>query len=162
MRGNYNIRSLNTELHATRQEFVELMFSHSIITKPTRLTSRSAPLIHNIFCNSKPGTQCIYNRILFTAITDNFTVFHIDYSSWIQTEPHYLKKRIYSEHNMGIFRSLLHDHEWAWVLASSDRQGSYTTFHNELSIYNQAFPVKTMKLGYKDRKFWITQALKSP
>ena len=62
---------------------------------------------------------------------------------------------------MRIFRNLLLDHEWARVLASSDSQGAYTTFHNEFSaVYNQAFPVKTLKLGYKNRKSWLKPALK--
>ena len=162
--GDYNINLLNTEQHAPSQEFVDLMFSHSIIpviTKPTRVTSRSATLIVNIFSNNILDTQCIYNGILFTDITDHFPVFHIDYSSRIKTEPQYIKKRIYSEHNVRIFRNLPHDHEWARVFASSDSHGAYTTFRNEFSaIYNQVFPVKTLNLGYKNRKSWLTPALK--
>ena len=52
---DFNISLLNYFTHGPTQEFVDLLYSHSLlpcITKPTRVTAKSASLIDNIFCNS--------------------------------------------------------------------------------------------------------------
>ena len=52
--GDYNKSLLNYDTHEPTQECADLMYSHSLfpcITKPTRLTAKSASLIDNIFCN---------------------------------------------------------------------------------------------------------------
>ena len=50
--GDFNINLLNVEKHAPSQEFLDLLFSYSLIptiNKPTRVTKLSASLIAYIF-----------------------------------------------------------------------------------------------------------------
>ena len=76
--GDFNINLLNTDSHHATQEFADIMYSHAIIpniTKPMRVTKKSATLIDNIFCNSLFTTQKILSGILFTDLSDHFPVF---------------------------------------------------------------------------------------
>ena len=46
-------------------------------------------------------------------------------------------------------------------MTSSSTQSAYTIFHNEFTnLYNITFPVKTIKIGYKNRKPWLSPNLK--
>ena len=108
--GDFNVNLLSTEHHAPSQEFLDLLMSHSIIptiTKPTRVTHRSATLIDNIFCGSLFHTDKLFSGLLYTDITDHFPIFHIDYSSVTTSEPQYIQKRIYSENNITLIKGLL-------------------------------------------------------
>ena len=81
--GDYNINLLNVDKHAPIQDFADAMFSHSffpVITKPTRVTDKSATLIDNIFYNNYVENSSSWAGILYTDISDHFPVYHIDYS----------------------------------------------------------------------------------
>ena len=163
--GDWNINLLNIENHEPSQEFFDIMMSNSLIptiTKPTRVTHRSATLIDNIFCNSLFDNDQLFSGILYTDISDHLPIFHIDYSSKKKVLPQYIKKRIYSDSNITNFKTLLSAQEWTSVLDSTDPQISYSKFHEIYSkLYNMAFPLKNIKIGYKTRKPWLTEELKN-
>ena len=158
--GDFNINLLNIEKHQDSQEFVDMMYSQTLfpnITKPTRVTMKSATLIDNIF-SPYIGDQQIFNGILYTDITDHFPVFHIDYSSSIRPPPRLIKKRIFSQTNIEKFSSSVSQHNWDSVLNTDDPQVAYTTFYNDfITLYNDCFPLKTIKPGYNNRKPWLTE-----
>ena len=82
--GDFNVNILNSDNHLPTREFVDSLFSHSFIpkiTKPTRVTNRSATLIDNIFSNVPPDSECDLSGILYTDISDHFPVFYIDNSN---------------------------------------------------------------------------------
>ena len=98
---------------------------------------------------------------MYTDISDHFPIFHIDYSSQVVPEPQIIRKRVYSDSNKTRFENLIRNHDWSDVLASTDPQAAYTLYHKEFAeIYDIAFPIKNIKLGYKTRKPWLTDALK--
>ena len=81
--GDYNINLLNIDKHAASQDFADAMFSHSFfptISKPTRVTDKSATLIDNIFFNNYVQNSRSLAGILDTDISDHFPVYHIDFS----------------------------------------------------------------------------------
>ena len=52
--GDYNINLLNYDVHNNTAEFTDIMYANSfipLVTRPTRITLSSAPLIDNIFTN---------------------------------------------------------------------------------------------------------------
>ena len=74
--GDFNLDLLRYEEHAVTQEFIDSLFSNMfipIITRPTRLTAHTAPLIDNIFTNCL--TQNITNGIIINDISDNPPIF---------------------------------------------------------------------------------------
>ena len=74
--GDYNISLMNKESHGPSQEFAEMMYSsmYPCITKPTRVTTKRASLMDNIFCNSIPRSS-LFTGILYTDIQTNFPYF---------------------------------------------------------------------------------------
>ena len=73
--GDFNINLLNEDVHTPTNEFIDLMTSYSFypsITKPTRITTKSATLIDNIFTNSHTKQTA---GILVTDISDHLPIF---------------------------------------------------------------------------------------
>ena len=61
------------------------------ITKPTRVTSKTASLIDNIFCNYIVDNQDVFTGILYTDISEHFPIFDIDKATENKNPPKYLK-----------------------------------------------------------------------
>ena len=60
--GDFNLNLLNADTHNDTQGFIDFMYSVSLfstITKPTRVTSITATLIDNIFCNNIMSEEAI-------------------------------------------------------------------------------------------------------
>ena len=64
--------------------------------------------------------------------------------------------------NMERFSSIMNEKNWNSVLHSNDAQNAYTAFHNQFSdVYNTCFPVKVFKWGYRNRKPWLSDGMKT-
>ena len=77
--GDYNVNLLSSDKHGPTQDFADLMYSHSLfpsITKPTRVTNKSATLIDNIFCNKLIDNHIVLSGILYTDISDHLPIFY--------------------------------------------------------------------------------------
>ena len=161
--GDYNINLLNSDKHPATQEFIDTMFSYSMlpcITKPTRVNSKTATLIDNIFHNDL-SIKSTFAGILYTDITDHFPVFLIDHSSKRSDEPKFIRARNYCPDNIAAFSMALRAHDWSAVMLSGDPQEAYSTFHKLfLRLYEKFFPVKSVKIGYKNNKPWLSDGLK--
>lgn len=162
--GDFNINLLGIDKHQASQEFIDTLFSFSFIpniTKPTRITSKSATLIDNIFCNNLLQNNHIFTGILYTDITDHLPIFHLDYSSNVSKEADYFMKRVYSPANKERFVNSLSSENWESVLNTENPQQAYSLFLTKyLAIYDTCFPVKTIKSGYKNKKPWLSESLK--
>ena len=74
--GDYNIDLLHHQSHNKTNEFLETMFSHNmypLISKPTRINTRSCTLIDNIFMNA--FHENVETGLLYTDISDHFPIF---------------------------------------------------------------------------------------
>ena len=160
--GDYNINLLNADKHALTQDFADIMFSHSFIpciTKPTRITNNSATLIDNIFSNNL--SENTFTGLLFTDISDHLPIFYLDYTNSVKPLDKPVKRRIYSEENVSRFKLALDRIEWNEVMSLDDAQEAYSHFHKVYTdLYKEHFPLKTLKLGYKNRKPWLSEGLK--
>ena len=162
--GDYNISLLNYDTHGPTQEFADLMYCHSLfpcITKPTRVTAKSASLIDNIFCNSDVNNDNVFNGILYTDISDHFPIFHIDNSCATKTPCPYLKKRVFfrAKYWTILFKSTKQKLVW-FVIMQWTGLGVYSVFEFHNGIIWYLFPLRTVKRGYKTRKPWLTEGLK--
>ena len=162
--GDFNINLLNADKHVATQDFTDMMFSQSFlphITKPTRITSRSATLIDNIFTNHLPQNEHVLTGILYNDVSDHLPVFYIDFCNVAQKMKTTFKKRIYSTENISKFKSALQETDWDEVMSMNDAQQAYSHFHNVYTeLYDTNFPLKEFKIGYKTRKPWLSEGLK--
>jgi hypothetical protein len=160
--GDYNINLLNTDSHVPTAEFVELMFANHftpLINKPTRVTERSATLIDNVYCNQANHESL--QGILITDITDHYPIFNIVTEFSVCVKRNIVKKRIYKKESLCKFNDLIEHTDWSDVVSANDAQVSYSLFHEKVNkAYNEAFPIETIRIGYKNRKCWLTSCLK--
>ena len=163
MMGDYNINIINSD-HNETQNFVDIMFEYGFmpcISKPTRVTSKSATLIDNIFTNNYSSYSNSLNGILYTDVSDHFPTFHIDVMSLTDNESKYIHKRDFNKPNIEKFNARIADIDWIDVLSNNDAQNSYSLFQEKFAcIYDECFPLRYVKLGYKDRKPWLSDGLK--
>ena len=76
--GDYNANLLQVNSHKATSDFLDTLYSKHfipLINKPTRVTSRGASLIDNIFSNYV--TENNISGILYSDISDNFQVFRL-------------------------------------------------------------------------------------
>ena len=161
--GDLNINLLNCDKHIPSNEFLNLMYAHSyipLISKATRISKSSATLIDNIFTNNIMFDNM--NGILVTDISDHFPIFTIAKHATRKQIPITKDIRIFNEINISKFKTKLQMTDWGPILATREPQSGYDLFKKEFSkAYDNAFPIKRIKVGYKNRLPWLSQALKN-
>ena len=163
--GDYNANIINYDKHTPTQELLDLFYSYLLlpfITKPTRVTTKSATLIDNIFCNDISNISNIFSGILYSDVSDHFPIFFIDNNKRHKKENKYLFKRTINQENIDKFSEKLTDQDWDEVTQNNDAQSSFTEFYTTYNkLYDECFPIKRVKLGYSTRKSWIPQNIKN-
>ncbi len=162
--GDFNINLLNTATHGPTQEFINNMYSHSIyptINKPTRITKYSATLIDNIFTNNVNSLNTAQG-ILFTDISDHLPVFHIiEIQNNNTVKDKSITVRLMNENRTESFVRNVSDYDWESIRSETDANDSYRLFASVMSkLYNDAFPIRTIRIKHDNRKPWLTEALK--
>jgi hypothetical protein len=162
--GDFNINLLKHDKHASTSEFLDLFYSHSfypLITKPTRIHDNSATLIDNIFCNFSQMDNFV-NGIMFTDISDHFPIFSVNKTQNVANCQKYHSCRSYTQFNYEKFQHEVNTFDWNKIYDFNDCQEAFTFFHtNFKNIHDQCFPLKQVKVGYSNRKPWLSRGLKN-
>ena len=164
--GDHNIKLLNSDSHLPTADFFDLMYSNSylpLINKPTRVTQQTVSLIDNIYSNCTTNIQ-VFKGILHTLeISDHFPVFAICPKKVVFNEnKEFIYRRSLSRQNCEKFISILSEFDWDLLLREQNPQSAFTLFHKQITMfYNTCFPIKRIKIGYKTRKFWLPENIKS-
>lgn len=162
--GDFNINLLNTNNHKITADFVELMFSYfymPLINKPTRIKNDSATLIDNILCNDVMYMES-NNGILCTDISDHFPVFSVMKAKREQANPEYIIKRIVNDVNIQKFKDKLSTIDWGNLIGNNGCQEAFSLFHSTfIRLYEECFPLKKIKISYRNRKSWLSLGLKN-
>ena len=161
--GDFNINLLNIDTHLPSSEFIESFYSFGIfplINKPTRVTDNSTTLIDNIFSNEVLNENMI-NGIFYTKITDHFPIFSINCNKVIEKPKLVRKARSYSKKNIELFEQKLQGNKFHDVTEILDGKNAFDTFYKRFCLlYEECFPIKQVKQGYKNKKGWLTEGLK--
>ena len=162
--GDFNINLLNADSHILTSEFIELMFSTSLlptINKPTRVGRSSATIIDNIFINNT-HYNVIDAGILTSDISDHFPVFCITpFNEHSSSRVNYVTKRKYNDLNKAKFESRMSEINWNLCYNESDCQKAFTFFYdNFMECFNYAYPRSNVKIGYKNKKPWLSDEIK--
>ena len=162
--GDFNINLLNIDSHSHSSDFLDLMYSYGfmpLINKPTRVTSQSATIIDHIYCNDVHNSHLL-NGILVTDITDHYPIFSININQDIQAKTLYFTNRSLCDNNIDTFVDKLRLCDWNDVYTQNNVNDAFQHFYVYFTkTYNECFPVKTHKTGYKNRKTWLTRGLKT-
>ena len=163
--GDYNINLLNYENHQHTSDFIDQLHSNSfisLINKPTRVKTQSATLIDDIFTNSLSDMEHTIQGIIYSDISDNFPIIHINYSFQAANLVSEIVVRNLSQRNKQAFCRAVSEVDWGPLYISGNAQESFTWFHSTLSrLYNKHFPKQIMNKKYNTRKMWLTELLKN-
>ena len=140
--GDFNINLLHTDTHTPTTDFIEVMNSCSMcpsITKPTRITYKSATLIDNIFTNSHHKHIA---GLILTDISDHLPIFISTNLSAYQNEETYsnVDVREINDQNICKFNQKLGSVDWDDVCCSNDVDTTYNCFIDKFNVlYNVVF-----------------------
>ena len=163
--GDYNINMLNVDIHNLSSEFLNLMYSFAffpVINKPTRISKNTSSLIDNIFCNDIIE-NVLFNGILYTDISDHPPIFSIINKSKTKCDTDkFVHKRIYNSINNQKFCNMMERVDWNFVLSPGNCQQAFSAFYDKFKqCYESCFPKQKIKLGYHNRKIWLSKGLKT-
>ena len=156
LHGDFNLDLLKHSSEQACQSIIDIASTYGflqIVSRPTRITDRSATLIDHIYTNNLEDT--ISCNILTTDISDHLaivTTINLDNTS---TSPYRLATRAnldpaeanttrkFNEANNYKFRELILEENWDEILENSDADEQFTNFNNAYNrIYDSAYPVK--------------------
>ena len=144
----------------------DVLYSYNVfplITKPTRVTEKTATLIDHIWTNNFDVDTHHIQGILCTSMTDHYALFHIAGNTSNDNAPKGLPlmRRDMSQKNIMKFIDEMKLTSWQSVLDENNTQLAYSIFHETVSsTYNTCFPLKKISKKYYINKPWLTSALK--
>lgn len=160
--GDLNIDLMKKYTNSQIFDFINTVASsgfYPIINRPTRVNSRSATNIDNIYTNV--FCSSIISGIFVTDITDHFPIFYIS---------HFLDRVNNSKSKSFSFRKVtiencnrlsvdLANADWSEVYQENDTERAYDVFYEKfIGYYNEHFPVQTkhIKKRKRNRKPWVS------
>ncbi|MFZ2539700.1 MAG: reverse transcriptase family protein [Oscillospiraceae bacterium] len=166
--GDFNVDLLNNNNES--QSFMNLLFSYGLyprVDRPTRITSKTATLIDNIFTNVHDIELNSGVRIadlgsdhlpVYTILPSNAKTVNIHQQ---ESRTEYITKRIYSDENINNFKIALNGTDWSPVYMAIGAQNKYTCFENIINILiSKHFPTTRVKMKTKQiEKPWISKAI---
>ena len=139
--GDYNIDLLKHGNHSQTEQFLDIMYSNSLIPmiyKPTRETSTTATLIDNIFTNSYNVDNLLLQGLLIADISDHHEQFQLI--------------RLYNERRINEYKDSICNIEWS-ILDTYETCEAYFSHFLKMfkSVYDKSFPVIKVKKQYRNR-----------
>ena len=161
--GDFNLDLIKSQQHSGTGEFLGLLQEvglHHLISLPTRITSKSATLIDNIF--STDIAHDVSSGLLLSSISDHFPVFAFFGGTEVPLKegPEYSLRRVIGDRGKLRFREWLG--EWGETVAPRVETVAEDAarFRNELRDgYNKCFPQKKVRIRRIDKtKPWLNDA----
>lgn len=159
--GDFNINMLSLERN--KQVLLDLFLSYgleNVIDVPTRVTDVSETLIDLCFI---PQTNVIEAGVLISDVSDHMPIF-VFFNPHSKTHRMRANKafklRKINKSNVAAFQTAVSETSWSYLYQLTDPVIAYNYFINHLKkLYDEAFPVTTIKQNKKCRKPWITTVL---
>ena len=164
--GDLNIDFLKSDDHKSTGALLDVLYSYNVfplITKPTRVTEKTATLIDHIWTNNFDVDTNHIQGILCTSMTDHYAIFHIagniSHDNIVKDLPNL--RRDIGQKNIKKFIDEMKIISWQSVLDENNTHLAYSKFHEIVSSkYNACFPLKKISKQYYVNKPWLSWALK--
>ena len=163
--GDYNIDILNNEVHSQTSDFIDMMYSYSLvplINRPTRITNNSATLVDNIVSNNLHDLHKSTQAVSITDISDHLPIIHINWNFKDCNEELSIIRRSNTKKNREQFKQAMNNINWTELYSMSVTQSAFSYFHNVIKgLHDKRFPKKQINLRHNCRKPWLTTGLKN-
>ena len=129
---------------------IDVFYSNNVfplITKPTRVTDKTATLIDHILTSNFDVNASHTQGNLCNSILDHYAVFHIVCNTMMNDSlnDNEVIKRNMSHRNIMRFINEMKNQNWQSVLNESDSQTAYSKFHEIISSnFSARFPYRKM------------------
>ena len=164
--GDINLDLMKYESHSKTSQYLDLLFSNSLIpliNRPTRITDRTATLIDHIYTNNYNINDKLHQGILVTDISDHLIILHVWQKEKIgasSEEESYIIRQV-NEKNKETYKQNLIDYNWNELLVYESSDKAFSKFYEiHTKIFNQSFPLKRVKKIYRNRIPWLSSDLK--
>ena len=161
--GDYNIDLLKHGSHSQTEQFLDIMYSNSLIPmmyKPTREASTTATLIDNIFINSYNVDNLLLQCPLIADISDCHAIFDIQ-DKYIHENDLFQLIRLCNERRINEYTGIICDIDWSILDRYETCEAYFSHFLKMLkSVYDKSFPVIKVKKQYVNRLLWLSTNLK--
>ena len=162
--GDYNINTLNEmqESETLNQELSNIFSSdyyHKLINLPTQARKNSSTPLDNIYTNIPDCyNTCTSGVLLFFTQSDHYPVFTIrKYVKSPKPKTH-SSKRCHSYKNIANFKKHMKCINWNHIYNSNVIELQFECFiNNIINIFNQSYPIESLKIMYKNRNPWINR-----
>ena len=141
--GDFNFDLLKFDLNDTINDFLSKFYDHNmfpLIDRPTRITSSSATLLDNIFCNC--FTHKIKSGVLISDLTDHYPIFQCTSSNlhFVRNKLPPDKSRLFNRNRLDCFTDSIKQINWDDILSFNSTVDAYNAFiHKFLLAYNRYF-----------------------
>ena len=148
--GDLNIYFLKSDAHISTNSLIDVLYLYSnnvcpIITKPIRVTNKSATLFNHILTNNFDVNARHFQEILCNSISDHYAFLYIACNTMMNNTA--LIKRNMSYRNMIKFINEMKTQNGQCVLNEIDPQTAYSRFREIISSkYNSYFPYRKQKI----------------
>ena len=132
------------------------------ITKPTRVTHRSATLIDNIYVDAE-CTKNVKSFIATTDLSDHFLCVAVIQDDSLSEENVIYRSRKFNDTVLRNIKGMLLNKDWSYLEHLSVDAGSQEIFDQIEIAMNWYAPVRqiALKPKYKEREPWYTIGLKT-
>ena len=162
---DHNMDLLKTHLHPQTNEFLEINLKRNLlptISKPTRITTKSATLIDNIFLSTKLQNN-IESNIIMNDMSDHLPcLVVIKNQRKCMKESKTIISRLLTDNNLDKINEELANINWDKELTSDTIEEDFNKFHNKLcAIIDTYAPEKKRKISAKKlvQDPWITKGI---
>ena len=162
-----NIDLLKSNEHTNTRKFLDLILDSGlwpVITRPTRITQRSATLIDNIYISK--NLQCKFDSaILVDDISDHLPLVALLRQTKItdMSPIEFMSCRL-NNTKISRIHQKLHTTDWNGILNSEDINANTNQFMSELeAVMNTEAPLQTVRISGKWRykEPWITKGIEA-
>ena len=165
--GDFNVDTSSAIINPniTVNNFQNMFLSYfytPLIDKFTRVDEKrgTSSLLDNIYTNVTHTTNYIKSGLFKTQISDHYSIFCItDLVINIQKTT-FLKKRDFNNKNTSIYKKTLAKINWEKYFVTNF-ETSFSIFYTKfMDTFQNCFPEKNVKIGYKNRLPYLTAALR--
>ena len=164
---DHNMDFLKSAKHPQTLEFLEMNLDLDIkptITRPTRITTKTATLIDNVFLSQRLQYQYTSN-ILVDDISDHLpSIIRLKNQKKCKKEPIKLMTREMNKEKMTNLNSKLSNVSWDCILQNLDTEETFNRFHQKIqTTLDEVIPLKMKTKSYNQilRDPWLTNSLKN-
>ena len=158
---------MKSDKHTQTQEFLELNLDSNLkttIIRPTRITTKTATLIDNVFISQRLQHQYTSN-ILIDDISDHMpSIIRLKDQKKSKKEPLKILTRELNTKKLNELNSRLSSMLWDCTLQNLDTEETFNCFHKQLQdTVEEVIPLKMKTISYNRilRDPWLTNSLKN-